>query len=150
MRLARDASVATRPVGPEALDALAAYDRPRFGGDRRALLVLLLGDPAATFLAAERNDEVVGYACVRTDSPGVGPLLADEPSVAETLLAAAFERLPTADGLRLNLPPGNRAGAEWLQGLGLAVEPWDGRMARGPRVPRREETIYGMTVGALG
>jgi hypothetical protein len=54
------------------------------------------------------------------------------------------------DEWRLNLPPGNRPGAEWLRGMGVVVEPWDGRMARGPQVPRRDDTIYGMTVGALG
>lgn len=150
VRLARDPSVATRPAGPEALEDLAAYDRPRFGGDRRALLELLLADPAATFLAAQRNGEIVGYACVRTDTPRLGPLLADEPAVAETLLAEAFDLLPGAGGLRLNLPPDNRPGREWLRGLGAAIEPWDGRMARGPQLPRRPETIYGMTVGALG
>jgi hypothetical protein len=30
------------------------------------------------------------------------------------------------------------------------VEPWDGRMARGPMIPRRDDTIYANLVGALG
>lgn len=150
LHLSRDPSVSLRRLDPDGLEALVAYDRPRFGGDRRALLELLLGDPDAVFVAAERNGAIAGYACFRTDGPRVGPLLADEPSVAETLLAEAFESLPDATEIRLNLPPDNRPGAEWLRALGLAIEPWDGRMARGPRLPRREETIYGMTVGALG
>ena len=37
-----------------------------------------------------------------------------------------------------------------VAGLGVELEPWDGRMARGPAVERREETIYGNLVGALG
>jgi hypothetical protein len=44
----------------------------------------------------------------------------------------------------------NRPGARWLRSLDVALEPWDGRMARGPQVARREDTIYANLVGALG
>ena len=36
-RLARDAALTVRRAGLDDLDSLAAYDRPRFGGDRRSL-----------------------------------------------------------------------------------------------------------------
>ncbi|HEX7068438.1 MAG TPA: hypothetical protein VF295_09640, partial [Candidatus Limnocylindria bacterium] len=72
------------------------------------------------------------------------------PAIAETLLASAFERAPGVERLRLNLPPGNEIGAGWLRGLGVDTIGWDGRMARGSDVPKREETLYGMAVGALG
>jgi len=39
---------------------------------------------------------------------------------------------------------------DWLRGLGVEPDPWDGRMARGAPIPRREESIYGSTAGALG
>jgi GNAT superfamily N-acetyltransferase len=149
--LARDPATTVRPASTDNLEALASYDRPRFGGDRRPLLALVLSDTSATVVVAERDGTTVGYACVRSDPPRIGPMLADDPAVAETLLVDAFSALdPGADGLRLNLPPNNRPGADWLRGLGLEIEPWDGRMARGPQVPRREETVYGMAVGALG
>jgi len=148
--LSRDASVSVRRAGPAEVDELAAYDRPRFGGDRRRLLGLLLDDPAASVLRAERSGRLAGYASVRPSEPRVGPVLADAPSVAETLLVEAFGAAPAAHELRLNLPPNNGSGAEWLGRLGVAIEPWDGRMARGDPVERRPDTIYGMTVGALG
>ena len=145
-----DRSIAVRRAGAGDLDDLAAYDRPRFGGDRHFLLQQLLGEPASPILVAESDGEIVGFACVRLDAPRIGPMVADTPSVAETLLHEAFALAKDVPDLRLNLPPRNRAGAEWLAGLGVELEPWDGRMARGPQIPRREETIYGMTVGALG
>jgi GNAT superfamily N-acetyltransferase len=145
-----DASVAIRRAGSGDLDTLASYDEPRFGGDRRPLFELLLAEATSPFLVAERDGEAVGYACVHVDAPRIGPVVADAPSVAETLLLGAFELAPGVDELRLNLPPPNRAGAEWLRGLGVGIERWDGRMARGPQIPRREDTIYGMSVGALG
>lgn len=147
--LTPDPGLVVRTAARTELDALAAFDRPRFGGDRCPLLAELLADAGASFLVAERGGELVGYAGLREDGPRIGPFLADHPAVAETLLDAAFRRL-AADDLRLNLPPGNAVGAGWLRGLGVGVEPWDGRMARGPAVPRRPETLYGMTVGALG
>lgn len=149
-QMSPDPSLSTRHAERSDLETLAAFDHPRFGGDRRALLGLLLDDPAAPIVLAERDGAIVGYACVRPDEPRIGPVLADAPSVAETLLLEAFELAPSTDELRLNLPPNNRPGSEWLKGLGVEVEPWDGRMARGPQIPRRDDTVYGMAVGALG
>lgn len=147
----RDSAVSVRRAERQDLESLAAYDHQRFGGDRTPLLQMLVDDPAVAILLAERDGVgLAGYACVRPDEPRIGPVLADVPSVAETLLLDAFAAAPAADELRLNLPPDNRPGAEWLRGLGIRIEPWDGRMARGPQIPRRAETIYGMAVGALG
>jgi GNAT superfamily N-acetyltransferase len=148
--LERDPSVTTRRAGPDDLDDIATYDRPRFGADRHALLGALLADDAATILVAERDGATAGYGCVRRDTPRVGPLLAEDPAVAETILAEAFGMLPAGITVRVSLPPNNRRGAEWLRRIGATVELWDGRLARGAQLDGREETIYGMTVGALG
>jgi ribosomal protein S18 acetylase RimI-like enzyme len=150
LELSRDPAVSIRQAGHADLDQLAVYDLPRFGGDRRELLAMLLGDAAARVLLAERDRELVGYACIRPDETRVGPLVADAPSVAATLVIEAFEAAPSAYEVRLNLPPNNETGAAWLRRLGVPIEPWDGRMARGTPLRRRDDTIYGMTVGALG
>jgi len=150
LALSADPGVTVRQAGAVDLEAVAAYDRPRFGGDRLPVLESLLGNSAARCLLAEVGGSLVGYACLRTDTPRIGPVLADDPHIAETLLVHAFASAPTADELRLNLPPNNRPGAEWLRGLGVEIEPWDGRMGRGPQIARRDDTVYGMAVGALG
>lgn len=149
--LAADPGLAVRHAdGTQDIDVLSAYDRPRFGGDRRPLLELLSADSAARLLVAEHAGQVAGYACLRIDPPRIGPFVAETPVIAATLLTEAFARADGVRTLRINLPPDNRVGAAWLRGLGIPIEPWDGRMARGPQVPRREETVYGMAVGALG
>ena len=150
LELGHDPDVTTREASHGDLDGLAAHDRPRFGGDRRVLLDLLLREPTATALIAEGGSGIAGYACVRTDDGRIGPMVADAPSIAGSLLRAGFELLPTAGDVRLNLPPNNRPGAAWLELLGVELEPWDGRMGRGPDVPRRDDTMYGMAIGALG
>lgn len=129
---------------------LAAYDTPRFGGDRRPLLEMMLSDPDRPMLVARLDGVVAGYAWLRADGPRVGPLVADSPAAAACLLAEAFRRVPTADELSLNLPAANGPGARWLRGLGIELEEWEGRMARGPQIPRRDDTVYANLVGALG
>lgn len=143
-------NVDVRDATADDLAGLIAYDRPRFGGDRSPLLAMLLRDPHGRTMIVERDGEIAGYACLRTDPPRIGPFLADDPSIAEALLGRAFASAPEVTELRLNLPPNNTPGAAWLRTLGVEVEPWDGRMGRGPRIPRRDDTVYGMAVGALG
>jgi GNAT superfamily N-acetyltransferase len=148
--LTDDPGIRTRPATPADLELLASYDRPRFGGDRRSVLGLLLRDPSCRAAIAVRDGSPVGYTVARVDEPRLGPVVADEPRIAASLLRWGFATLPAADEMRLNLPPGNEAGAAWLRAVGIAVDAWDGRMARGPDVPRRDDTIYQMTVGPLG
>lgn len=145
-----DPSITVRDATSADMDAIAAYDRARFGGDRRFLLDLLGDEPGTTTLVAEGSDGIAGYACVRVDESRIGPFLAEAPPIAARLLSEVFGIVPDAPEFRLNLPPNNGPGAAWLEQLGVAVEPWDGRMGRGTPIGRREETVYGMTVGALG
>ncbi len=145
-----DPAVSTERATAGDVDRLTAYDRPRFGGDRRPVLALLLANPSCRTAIAERDGTVVGYAVARLDEARLGPMVADTPGVAASLLRWAFAAMPGTDEMRLNLPPDNGVGAAWLRDLGVAAEPWEGRMARGPDVPRRDDTIYQMTVGPLG
>ena len=131
-------------------DGLAEYDTPRFGGNRRRLLEVMTSDPDRPLLVARVQGAIHGYAWLRSDGPRLGPVLADTPDAAAALLTAAFERVPEADELTLNVPTANRPGTEWLSSLGIGLEPWDGRMARGSGTSRRDETIYANLVGALG
>ena len=132
------------------LDELTAYDAPRFGGDRKPLLAMMHADAARPLLVARQAGTIRGYLWLRSDGPRVGPFLADEPAIAAALLRAAFELVPEADALTLNLPMTNQPGVRWLRSLGVELEPWDGRMARGPQIARRDDTIYANLVGALG
>jgi ribosomal protein S18 acetylase RimI-like enzyme len=145
-----DPAVVVRRASRADLEAIAGYDLPRFGGDRRVLLELLVETPATTTLLAEADGSLAGYASVRGDESRIGPMLADAPPIAAALLRDAFDLVPRAEDFRLNLPPNNAPGAAWLGELGIPIEPWDGRMGRGPAIPRRDDTIYGMAIGALG
>jgi GNAT superfamily N-acetyltransferase len=129
---------------------LARYDAPRFGGDRHSVLAAMLDDPERPLLVARRSASIAGYAWLRAEDGRLGPFVADDPAVAATLIGAALERAPDAERLSFNLSSANAIGLEWLRSVGAELETWDGRMGRGPRIPRRDETIYGNAVGALG
>lgn len=129
---------------------VSAYDAPRFGGDRGRLIGMMAADRHRPLLVGCRDGRIAGYLWLRADGPRIGPFLADDTAVAAALLGAAFGRLPGVDELGMNLPTANVRGAGWLGGLGFPLEPWDGRMARGEPIPRRDETIYANLVGALG
>jgi GNAT superfamily N-acetyltransferase len=133
-----------------ALASLLEYDTPRFGGDRTPLLAAMLADRERPTLVARRGAAVVGFGWLRVDEDRIGPWVADEPEVASAVLAEAFRRVPDHPELAANIPISNRRAVEWLRGLGVEPDPWDGRMARGAPIPRREETIFGSTAGALG
>lgn len=132
------------------LHALTDYDAPRFGGPRRPLLEVMLRDPDRPVLVARRGHRIVGFAWLRSDGDRIGPWVADDPAVAAAILAEAFRRLPRHEALTTNIPMSNQPGVAWLRGLGVEPDPWDGRMARGPEIARRDETIYSNALGALG
>jgi GNAT superfamily N-acetyltransferase len=148
--VSRTGTAEIEPGRTEDLDALAAYDAPRFGGDRHELLARMAADAARPLRIARHHGTISGYAWLRPDGARVGPLLADGPEVAADLVADAFDAMPALDGLRLHMPSGNHEGARWMAGLGATLESWDGRMAIGEPIERRDEAIYANVVGALG
>jgi GNAT superfamily N-acetyltransferase len=149
-RLPGVANVALNDATDASVDELAGYDAPRFGGDRRPLLAMMLADVDRPVIVARQEGRIVGWGWMRPDAERLGPLTADSPDVAMAIVREALARMPEAPSLRLTMPPANQAGIEALQGVGATMEESGGRMARGPDVPRRDETIYGHAAGALG
>lgn len=150
VRLAPPVGTPVEIAGAPHLDLLVAYDTPRFGGDRRPLIARFLADPTRPVLVARRAGHIVGWGWLRPESDRIGPFVADDPRVAAAILGAALAAMPPGRQLALNLPSANREGIAWLRSIGAEVVTWEGLMARGAPIPRREEAIYGNSVGALG
>jgi hypothetical protein len=147
---AERAAVDLADAAPDALGELVAFDAPRFGGNRTPLLTAMLADPERPLVIAREAAAMVGWGWIRPEAGRIGPLVADTPDVAIALVAEAMRRMPGVATLRLTMPPGNRAGVSRLRSVGAELETWDGRMARGSEIERREETLYASSVGALG
>ena len=88
------ADVTLRPVDDRDWGALCAYDAAAFGADRGAVLAGLRGRLPAAELVAERAGRIVGFALGRDGALAaqIGPLIAEDETIAAALLARALER----------------------------------------------------------
>lgn len=85
-------AVRPRPVGPGDLAGLARYDAAVFGTDRTAVLRHLHERQPDLAMLVERDGRPAGYVMGRNGrvATQIGPLVADDDTVAEALLAAAL------------------------------------------------------------
>jgi GNAT superfamily N-acetyltransferase len=132
------------------LAELAAYDAPRFAGDRSELLAAAIADEQRAVLVAREGSEVTGFAMLQPEAGRIGPWLADGRDVARALLGEAFERSPGESSLTAAMPIENEAGAKWMRQLGAEMHRWDGRMRLGSGVRQDHSRILSIMVGALG
>jgi GNAT superfamily N-acetyltransferase len=124
--------LALRPLGPEDLDLVAAWDAARSGMRRGPLLAGLRRRlPDAAWLAM-RAGRIAGFVLGRDGrmSNQLGPLLADDATVARALLARALDatRAPAI----LDVPDNHAEFQAWLGGLGAVKQRDYTRMVLGP------------------
>lgn len=86
--------IVCQSVSPAVLPELAQYDLPIFGGDRGGLLRELWRRAPQVAYLARRDDQLVGYCLGRSGShcEQLGPVIAEDATVARALLAAALQR----------------------------------------------------------
>ncbi len=140
---------ALRALAEGDLDAVAAFDRPRFGGARRHVLARFVQEfPGRGFVAWGANGGVAGYLMAQPCI--LGPWLAEDPSAAEALLAAALA-LPFAGPPVAFAPEPNAAAAALFARHGFTSLPESLRMQRGGRSHvGRPECVYGLAALAIG
>ncbi|MBP1621192.1 MAG: GCN5-related N-acetyltransferase [Acidobacteria bacterium] len=125
-----------------ALPAIARCDAIAFGDDRARFLGLLHGRAEAAF-GVPAGDGVGGYALV-------GPLVADDPGIAERLLHAC---LAVADGrlVTIDIPGPNRAAVTLVRALGFEETAPSLRMILGVRHAGGDlERNVALATGATG
>ncbi|MEU4165059.1 GNAT family N-acetyltransferase [Actinoplanes sp. NPDC026670] len=109
--LQRDSGIEVTDARSVGFGDLAAYDRRFFPAERDAFLALWITLPGRRAVVARRGGTIVGFAARRPagDVDRIGPLFADSPETAETLLAA------------LSVPEGVRPTGTELIGGGTAL-----------------------------
>lgn len=92
MDLAVQDSTTVRPIADADWVALCAYDAAAFGADRSALLRRLRGRLPAAELVAQRDGRIAGFMLGRDGRTAaqVGPLVAEDDTIAHALLARAL------------------------------------------------------------
>jgi hypothetical protein len=90
--------VTIRPITDADWPALCAYDAAAFGAERNAVLAGLRGRLPAAELIAERAGRIAGFLLGRDGriAAHIGPLIAEDDTIAPALLAGALDRIEAA------------------------------------------------------
>ena len=118
---AAPAGVAVRAITDADWPALTAYDAAAFGAERGAVLAGLRGRLPAAELIASRNGRIAGFLLGRDGglASQIGPLIADDDTVACALAARALDEL---DGpVFVDLADAKTELRSFLDGCGFAV-----------------------------
>lgn len=114
--------VLVRPLDPADWPVVVAYDRSVFGADRGALLRRLAQRLPPAALIAERRGRIAGLLLGRDGRvmSQLGPLIAEDGAVAQSLLGRAFAAVSAP--LAIDLADRHTHLGDWLAQLGFAVE----------------------------
>ncbi|MGC9347339.1 MAG: GNAT family N-acetyltransferase [Anaerolineae bacterium] len=134
------------------IEKLVRYDASVFGAPRPVILTALRERAPRYAYAAWRDRDLVGYILGRpgSDYDQIGPLLADDPEVAQALLRSALARCGDRRVI-LDVPVDRGKWLAFLEGLGFARQRPFTRMALGTArtfgQPARQYAIAGPEIG---
>ncbi|GGZ30489.1 N-acetyltransferase GCN5 [Streptomyces inusitatus] len=142
----------TVPVGPEHLDAIAAYDRHCFPAERSAFVSRWLTAPGHSAYVRLRDGEVTGYGAIRPghDAHRIGPLFADTAADAEALFDSLTSGLGPDETVAVDMPDTQKEAGALAAARGLTAQFPTVRMYTGPAPEVRTERIFGVTSLELG
>jgi hypothetical protein len=131
-------------------DAIIGYDRRFFPSNRERFLRAWIAPPRRTRAYID-DGEIRGYGTVRACREGhkIGPLFADDPSVAEALLSELVAPWP-GEPIFLDVPEPNAAAVDLAERRRLKPMFETARMYRGPAPDLPLERIFGITTFELG
>jgi GNAT superfamily N-acetyltransferase len=141
-----------RPVTPDDMAALLAYDRTHVAADRTPFLTAWLApSPTRQTEGYFEDGRLRGYGTIRRAVDGwkIGPLFADTPAIAEALLATLVAPADT-DSVFIDVPEPNAAANDMVRRLGFSPSFETARMYLGPAPALPTERIFGITTLELG
>lgn len=135
-------------AGPD----VAALDRTVFPADRPAFLQNWFAADGHLARAAYRGAELAGFSVARPCRSGwkIGPLVAADRGVAESLLADLIPAMGSAPEIYLDTPEPNAQAVAVAEAMGLAPVFETARMYTGPAPALDIARIYGVTTFELG
>jgi GNAT superfamily N-acetyltransferase len=139
-RGARPPATDVKRAGEAELKAIADYDLPVFGEDRRALLATLLRRQPLVAHVAVAGSRIAGFVLGRDGrrATQVGPLVAEDADIAIRLLEAA---LTSIEGpVFIDVPDRHAKLQAWLAKRGFTVQRGFMRMLLGRSKPLDDET----------
>lgn len=140
---------ARHPVG--LAGSVAAYDTVFFPAPRIAFIRAWIAPPGRRTVAFVEDDAIRGYGCIRACRQGfkIGPLFADDDTIAARLFAALTSR-HAGEPVLLDVPEPNAAAVALAERNGLTPAFETARMYKGPAPALPLDRIYGITTFELG
>jgi len=141
-----------RPVTPDDMAALLAYDRTHAAADRTPFLTAWLApSPTRQTEGYFEDGRLRGCGTIRRAVDGwkIGPLFADTPAIAEALLATLVAPADT-DPVFIDVPEPNAAANDMVRRLGFSPSFETARMYLGPAPALPTERVFGITTLELG
>lgn len=131
--------------------AIAALDRKVFPAPRDAFLRAWIDTPGHIALTAVAGGAITGFGVIRPCRQGhkIGPLTADTPAVAASLVAALLRRIPRGP-VFWDVPEPNHAAMRLADSIGLAPVFETARMYNGPLPDLRMARMFGIASLELG
>jgi hypothetical protein len=137
---------------PNLLDTLSRYDEAIFQAPRRAFLAAWCGGARSrTSLACLSSGRLRGYGTIRRcfDGHKIGPLFADTPETAATVLTALVAS-GNAAKISLDVPLANPSAVGLAESFGLSPVFETARMYRGTAPKPPLGRMFGVTTLELG
>jgi len=141
-----------RPLTAADLPAVAAFDRLYVAAPRDAFLAAWLAPSASRLAEGQFEDgRLRGYGVIRRCVSGfkIGPLFAETPAIAESLLASLISSAG-ADQVFIDVPEPNLDGVALARRTGLAPAFETARMYLGAPPALPLQRIFGITTLELG
>ena len=140
------------PLSSVDFEALCRRDREFFPAPRAQFLREWCAMPDSAGLAWLRNGQIGGWGVIRRCQTGhkIGPLIADEPSIASALYAGLCDTVPAGDPVFLDVPAPNAAAVALAQANGMSCVFETARMYAGPAPQCNLSAVYGLTTLELG
>ena len=133
-------------------EELLAFDAPIFGTERESFLRPWVDRPAGHALACLDEGRLAGYAVLRACHTGmkVGPLFADGPEVAETLLAGMVAAAGPGTEVFVDMPAANARAAVLRERREMEAGFETVRMYLNGRPPEDVERVFAVTSFEFG
>lgn len=133
-------------------ETIDAYDRPFFPANREQFTRAWISQPDAHALGVMQHDRLSGYGVIRKCRNGykIGPLLADSPALAESLLLALRARTTPSDPIFLDVPAINPAAVSLAEQHGMRASFETARMYRGETPTLPLTRLFGVASFEIG
>ena len=140
--------VDARSIG---FDKLAAFDRRFFPEARDSFLASWISLPERAAMVAVQDGRLAGFAVMRAcrAASRVGPLFADSPEIAATLVSALAVKTG-ATSVAIDVPDRNKAAVRLAEQMGLKPAFETARMYTGPDPAIEMAGMFGVTSLELG